>query len=203
MINERIKCGETVSAVLKNQKNRRKRTIAGKRMRVIDSNVIVVLKNQKTGKKRTFRSKNIVTNAGDLYYAQRGVNMTPTNFTAAAVFDGIMELYNGASGAPDKTNDRSDLTGLVAGSAKAMTSTYPKVNDADADNTGSGVDIVTYLVSYALAEANAAAIDDVIITNPSPGAGEPLLMHAEFGAPFVKTSDDTLKVFVNHQMNGV
>lgn len=178
----------------------------------IKGEVVVVLTNEKTGQKQTFVSKNIVTNDGDLYYAERAALLTtgtpispvPTDFTDAnGAPDMIMELYNGASGAPAKGNDRSAMAGLVSGSAKAMDSGYPKVNDSDPDNTGAGTDIVTYLVSYAKAEANATGIADVIITNPSPGASEHLLMHAEFGTAFDKTSNDTLKVFVNHQMNGV
>lgn len=174
--------------------------------------LVVVLENQKTGEKRVYTSKNIVTNAGDLYYAERGALLTtgtpispvPTNFTDTnGVPDMIMELYNGASSAPAKGNDRSAMAGLVTGSAKAMDTGYPKVNDADSDNTGAGVDIITYRVSYLTSEANASNIADVILTNPTPGASEPLLMHAEFGAPFTKTSSDTLKVFVNHEMLGV
>src|SRR5688572_2560282 len=169
----------------------------------IKGRIVVVLENQQTGEKRTYVSKNIVTNAGDLYYAQRAVDALPTDFTnGSAVFDGIMELYNGASSAPAKGNNRSNMTGLVTGSAKAMDSTYPKVNDSDPDNTGAGTDKVTYRVSYATSEANATGIADVVITNPSPGASEPLLLQAEF-TPFDKTSADTLKVFVNHEMNGV
>jgi hypothetical protein len=171
--------------------------------KVVNTKVVVVLQRA-DGTKETHESKNIVTDAGDLYYAQRGVNTLPTNFTTGAgVFDGIMELYNGASSAPAKGNNRSNLAGLATGSGKAMDSTYPKVNDTDPDNTGAGTDIVTYLVSYITSEANASNIADVIITNPSPGASEPLLMHAEFASAFTKTSSDTLKVFVNHQMNGV
>lgn len=171
----------------------------------IKGTIVAVLTNEKTGEKRTFVTHNIVTNDGDLFYAERAVKTaTPTDFVdGSGDFDGIMELYNGASGAPAKGNDRSNLVGLVSGSAKAMDATYPKINDGDADNTGAGVDIVTYLVSYAKAEANATGIADVIITNPSPGASENCLMHAEFAAAFDKTSNDTLKVFVNHQMNGV
>lgn len=171
--------------------------------KVINTKVVVVLERA-DGTKQVHESKNIVTDAGDLFYAQRGVSTLPTNFTdGSSVFDGIMELYNGASSAPAKGNNRSSLAGLVTGSAKAMDSTYPKVNDGDTDNTGAGTDIVTYRVSYLTSEANAANIADVIITNPSPGASEALLMHAEFAAAFTKTSSDTLKVFVNHQMNGV
>ena len=166
--------------------------------------VVVVLTNMKTGVKRVHESKNIVTDAGDLYYAQRGASVAvPTNFTnGSGVFDAIMELYNGASAAPAKGNDRSDLAGLVTDSDQVIDGTYPQVGDADGDNTGAGADIITYRVTYAKADANATGISDVVITNPSPGASEPLLMHAEFSSPFDKTSDDTLKVFVNHQMNG-
>lgn len=171
--------------------------------KVVNTKVVVVLQRA-DGTKETHESKNIVTDAGDLFYAQRGVSTLPTNFTdGAGAFDGIMELYNGASGAPAKGNNRSNLAGLVTGSAKAMDSTYPKVNDGDTDNTGAGTDVVSYRVSYLTSEANAANIADVIITNPSPGASEAVLMHAEFAAVFTKTSSDTLKVFVNHQMNGV
>lgn len=171
---------------------------------VISTKVVVVLERA-DGTKETHESTNIVTNAGDLFYAERGVNTAiPSNFVdGSGDFDGIMELYNGASAAPAKDNDRSDMAGLVTGSAKVIDATYPQVNDGDSDNTGAGADIITYRTSYLTSEANDTGIADVIITNPSPGASEPLLMHAEFGAPFDKTSSDTLKVFINHQMNGV
>jgi antitoxin (DNA-binding transcriptional repressor) of toxin-antitoxin stability system len=171
----------------------------------VKGEVVVVLTNEETGDKRTYVTRNIVTNDGDLFYAERAVKTAiPTDFVdGSGDFDGIMELYNGASAAPAKGNDRSDLAGLVTGSDQAMDSGYPKINDLDADNTGAGTDIVTYLVSYAKGDANDTGIADVIITNPSPGASENVLMHAEFSSPFDKTSNDTLKVFVNHQMNGV
>ena len=35
------------------------------------------------------------------------------------------------------------------------------------------------------------------------GASEPLLTGYAFAAGFAKTADDTLKVFVNHEFNGV
>jgi len=181
----------------------------------IRGNVVVVLENQITGKKRTYVSKNIVTDAGDLYYAERGALLTtgtpispvPTNFTDTnGVPDMIMELYRNSpvNNAPDKAANRSDLLGTIApSSAKVMDATYPLVNDPDGDNIGSDVDIITYRVSYLTSEANLADITDVILTNPSPGASEPVITHAEFPASFSKTSADTLKVFVNHRMNGV
>ncbi len=170
----------------------------------VKGRLLVVLTDINTGKRRVYKSKNIVTNAGDLFYAERGVAQAiPSNFVdGAGAFDGVMELYNGASAAPAKANDRSAMVGLVSGSEKAMTSSYPKLNDADARNTGAGADVITYLASYLTSEANAASIADVILTNPSPGASEALLMHAEFGTPFEKTSADTLDVFINHTITG-
>lgn len=170
----------------------------------INGVVHACLIDAKTGKKRYYKTKNIVTNDGDLFYAERAVKTAiPSNFVdGSGDFDGIMELYNGASAAPAKTNIRSNLAGLV-GSGKAMDSGYPKINDDDTDNPGRAADIITYRVSFLTSEVNGANIDDVIITNPSPAAGEVLLMHAEFAAPFTKTSSDTLKVWVNHEPLGV
>ena len=170
---------------------------------------VVTVLTSRTGKKDIRKVRNIVTDAGDLYYAERGALLTtgtpispvPTNFTDTnGVPDMIMELYQNDSGAPAKGNDRSDL-GTQVGTGKAMDSGYPQNDDMDSDNTGAGADIITYLVSFTTAEVN-GSIDDVILTNPSPGATEPLLMHAD-GLARTKTSSDTLKVFVNHQMNGV
>lgn len=160
--------------------------------------------------KKVHETENIVTDAGDLFYAQRGALLTvgatiaplPTNFTNTnGVPDMIMELYDNTGSAPAKGNNRSNLGTLITNSAQAMDGTYPLVNDGDGDNTGAGTDVITYRVSYTTANAN-GSIDDVILTNPTPGASEAILMHAD-GLAVTKTSSDTLKVFVNHTMNGV
>jgi hypothetical protein len=128
------------------------------------------------------------------------ISPVPTNFTDAnGVPDMIMELYQNDGAAPAKTNDRSS-PGTQVGTGKAIDGTYPQVNDGDTDNAGAGVDIITYRVSFGTTEVN-GAIDDVILTNPSPGASEPIIMHAD-GLATTKTSSDTLKVFVNHEMLG-
>ena len=169
--------------------------------------ICAVVTNIYTGKKTVTEGKNIVTDAGDLFYAQRAVIVQPDDdhFTtgAAFAFDGIMELGDDATApTPNKTQTRSVMTDLVASSQKAMDSGFPKVNDGDSDNTGAGVDVVTFLVSYTTGEANSGVISQVWITNPTPAAGENLLMYADF-TPFAKTSSDTLKFFVNHTMVGV
>ena len=161
----------------------------------IRGQVCVVL--QRDGKTIDVReSRNIVTTAGDLNCAELWAQEAPANLF------GIMELGT-AGTAPAKTHDRSDISAYVASSQKAFTSGYPKTNDVDADNTGKGVDIVTWLTSYSTAEAIHAAIDRVFITNVSPGASEPLMMYAALGAPVNKTGADTMKVFVNEQPTGV
>lgn len=160
--------------------------------------VTVVKTNTKTGKVDVFHSKNIVGDVGDIHYAQRGAGEAPTNFTAMG-----FELGT-AGNVPDKTSDRSDVTTKVSGSLKEDVAGYPKTDDQDADNTGAGTNVVSHAVSYGTGDANAADIDRVIITNwasGSPGASEPVLMYATLTA-FTKTSDDTLRIFVNHTFNG-
>lgn len=138
-------------------------------------------------------ASNIVTDAGDTYYAQKGAGEATTNAF------GIHELAS--AGTPGKAANRSGFT-VIASTQKAHAATYPKTNDADADNTGGGVDKVTYLASYAKADFNAASITHGMITNVTPGATEALLTGYSFAAAFAKTADDTLKVFVNHEMLG-
>jgi len=165
---------------------------------------VVAVLRRASGRVETYRTRNIVTDAGDLYYAQRGANETTTNFTNGSnVFDGVMELAT-VSGTPLKTDNRSNVSGLVSGSQAAMTSGYPKSDDTgNAENTGAAVDSVTYKATWAAGVATSTAIASVIITNPSPGASEPLLMYAKFSAAFDKGAGDSLTVYVNHNMLGV
>lgn len=137
---------------------------------------------------------NIVTDAGDIYYAQRGAAEVPTNAF------GVHEMAS--AGTPAKGANRSAFT-TIGSTEKAHAATYPKTNDGDADNTGAGVDVCTYLASYTKADFNHSAITHGIITNATPGASEALLTGYAFAASFEKTANDTLKVFVNHEQLGV
>lgn len=169
----------------------------------IRGQVVVVLKNEKTGEKRTMVTHNIITNAGDEFYAQRAAAEADL-FTVAGMRLGTNA---GSAVAPLKTDVKLQTTTtsvLLASSAKAIDATYPKTDDGDADNPGAGADIVTWRTSYTTGEANAAniatldlpdSLTDVSITQS--------LAIANFSAKFEKTSSDTLKVFVNHTFNGV
>lgn len=139
-------------------------------------------------------ASNIVTDAGDTFYAQMGAGEVTTNAF------GVQAMAT--AGTPGKSANYGGFT-PIAGSVKAHTATYPKTADGDTDNTGAGVDIVSYLVSYSKADFNDPAISHGVITNATPGGTEPLLTGYAFLAPFAKTANDTLKVFVNHEMLGV
>jgi hypothetical protein len=157
-------------------------------------NVLAVLTSQSG--KLLIPASNIVTDDGDVYYAERGAGGIPSNAF------GIHELCT--AGTPGKQADRDNFT-PISGTQKAHTATYPKTADADTDNTGAGIDIVTYLATYAKSDFANAAVSHGIITNSSPNVSpsEEILTGYAFTTPFAKTLDDSLKVFVNHEMRGV
>lgn len=137
---------------------------------------------------------NIVTDEGDKYYAQRGAAETPTQAFTTFV------MASARATAWDKADVFSNIT-AIAGSTQVTDATYPKTNDGDADNTGAGVDKVTWRVSYTAASFSGIIVAGVI-TIASPIAGSFLLTGFDFTS-FTKTTSDTLKVFVNHEMLGV
>ena len=166
-----------------------------------DLNICIVRENQDTGDKTWLYAKNIVTNDGDLYYAQKSVGGTPTSDFGGS--DGRMELRTG-SATPAKAHVYSDVTTPVTASRKAKDSGYPKTADDDSDNTGAGADIVTWRTSWTTSDFNATAIIGGCfhVGGASPASGSKLLTHFSITS-FNKTASDTLKIFVNHTFNGV
>ncbi len=161
-------------------------------------NVLIVLNGPRG--RRLYATKNIVTNAGDVYYAEVGSQDSPTNAFAELSLSTV-----DFSPAPAKASDAGDLASVIAGATSAMDANYPQANDQDADNTGAGTDITTWLASYTGAAFNDATIEDgcIHVTGATFGSGTDPLLTAFSLTSFAKTSDDTLKVFVNHTMNGV
>lgn len=135
---------------------------------------------------------NIVTNDGDEYYA--GAAVGAPSWSVAG-----LRLGTGST-APTKTD--TDVTTFVSTSDKATDATYPKVNDDDVDNTGAGLDVVSWRVTYTTSEANATGINEGALVD-SVTTPTKALCHFLFAASFDKTSNDTLKVFVNHSFTGV
>ncbi len=156
-------------------------------------NVLAVL--VKNGKKKTIRAKNIIGNAGDIYYAQMCSGETPTNAFVNAV------LGTGSTAAT-KNDDYDNMT-PISESNKAPSSGYPKTNDDDGDNTDAGVDIITWKYEWSGADFSDTAIREGTITIASPTTGSPILTRWVWDASFGKDADTTLKLFVNHAANGV
>jgi len=159
-------------------------------------NIIAIFENKLTCEKKIVKTHNIVTNAGDTYYAQRGAVETPTN-----AFD---SLYLGTTGSPSvgKTSDFSDIT-LQSSSEKLVKSAYPKTNDGDVDNTGSGLDKITWTFEYTAIDGNWTGITEGTISIPSASGTDAVLSHFSFGGSFNKDNNTTLKVIVNHEALGV
>lgn len=138
--------------------------------------------------------KNLVTNEGDLYYAQMAAGETPdTDFTAGGLRLGTDNT------APTKSD--TDVTTFISGSGKAVSATYPKTNDSDADNTGAATDTVSWKFSYSTSDFNASGIiEGAIVDNiTSPTKA---LCHFLFASSFTKSATNTLIVFVNHNFLG-
>jgi hypothetical protein len=169
----------------------------------LSENVIVVVTHQ-DGSKERYQTKNLIGDEGDKYYAQRGAAETPSNdFTTLELGNDTVDATGWTSGHPAKGSDRSHMSSKIFGSQKAKASGYPKSDDADPDNGGGGVDVVTWKFTYAKADFSDNNVIAGLITNASPGASEPILTGFSFAAKFSKTSDDTLTVFVNHTANGI
>lgn len=158
------------------------------------NNVVAVLRKNNNLIPCIKYGKNIVTDVGDVYYAQLSAGETPTPTSWAG-------FRLGTSTTPVTKAD-TDVNTEDSEGRKAVDVGYPTTNDSDPDNTGSGGDIVTWRVSYIKSEAiindiaEGAIVDN--LTTPTVA-----LAHWLFSSTFSKTADDTLKVFVNHRFNGV
>lgn len=159
---------------------------------LIAGEVIAVLENIKTGKIQRFYGKNIVTDDGDEYYA------TAVPGSASWAVTGMRLGSDPASA--DVAKGDTDVNSFLSGTEQAIDAGYPMTDDDDSDNVSS-VDILTWRVSYGSSASNVDSIGEVSIVDSNTGPVK-ALCHAVFAAAFSKTSDDTLKVFVNHQFLG-
>lgn len=148
-----------------------------------------------TGERDLVLGHNLITNAGDLHYAELINQDVPTNAF------GVMELAT-TTPTQAKTDDRSDYT-IQSGSEKAFSSGYPQINDGDAGNTGAGADVYTFKAEYVPGDGNWSGLDGGIITNASPGASEAILTGFDFSSSLNKDSSTALTVWVNHSPTGV
>lgn len=156
----------------------------------------LILTNQKTGEKKTIFGRNIVTDAGDVWYAQKACGQTPTNdFTS---------IYHATTGpvTPAKDDDYSDFT-VIAGSEKVVDATYPKSPDDDAENTGDGADVVSWRFQHLAAAGPFTNVTHSFISIPSASGVNPILNSYKWAASWTKDTSTSAKIFTNHTMNGV
>lgn len=169
--------------------------------------VVLVLKDERTGRieKLVKTEHNIVTNAGDIYYAQRGATFgaAPTH----TFYKGMMVV---AKSGP--TNSKTRTFGNFSGLASTYTGRqsfaagYPKTNDSDTDNTGRTADSVTYKRVYTTAQANyTIRAVGICRHNAVTSSNGQLLSYKTLGTnEYVqKTSTQTLTVYINHNFLGV
>jgi hypothetical protein len=160
----------------------------------IEADAFVVLHNHKTGRIRVIPGRNIVTDEGDKWYAQSACGETPTQtFTS---------LYLATSGpsTPAKTDDYDQFGGITG--EKAKTAGYPKTNDGDSDNTGAGVDIVSWKFEYSTSDGPFSTITHSFISVASASAGAAILNSYKWAASWDKDGSTSAKVFANHEMLG-
>jgi hypothetical protein len=142
-------------------------------------------------------ARNIVTDAGIIYYAQLITGETPTNTFNTFEF--------GTDGdVPAHDSNRSNMTDKVTDSQFTEDTGYPKRDDDDPDNPAPGENIITHKCTLTTSRATSAFptfIDRGIITNPSPGASEPVLAYFVFDTPFQHTTYDVHKIFENHPIS--
>lgn len=105
---------------------------------------------------------NLITDAGDLYYATRGAAaVAPAAPSDATKMTG-MKLGTGTTAAA-KNGAGAALVTYLSGSNQAFDSTYPQISNLGA---GLGVQIV-YRVTYAAGTATNSAITEMVIVNDS------------------------------------
>lgn len=164
-------------------------------LRIVQGDALVILKNERTGEERRIWGHNIVTNEGDKWYAQSACGETPTND-----FDSLY-LATAGPATPAKTDDYDDFT-RHAGDEKHVTTLYPKTNDDDGDNTGSGVDIVSWKFEYTTGDGPFVDITHSFISVTGAAATETILNSYKWAAAWSKDGSTSAKIFANHEMLG-
>ena len=178
-------------------------------------NVIAVLTKMSTMKpyhpKLWYYGMNIVTTDGNEAYAEKSAGETVTSTLDFWGASGRMQVANPVSQNTPAASDNWDefdnpIGKAISGSNLAFESGYPKTNDGDADNTGAGVTVVSWLKNYTKTDFNDGGTTikntAIHVGGASPVTTTNLLAHSSITA-FNKTADDTLKLFYNHTMLGV
>ncbi len=157
-------------------------------------NVLAILYDARGRPVRSIKGKNIITNEGDLYYAQKAAGESPTTDFPS----GGLRLGSSTT-TPAKAD--TDVGTFIASTGKAVSASYPQTNDGDGDNSGAGTDIITWKFSYTTGDFNASGIAEGAVVDDT-GTPTKVLAHLLFASSFPKTGADTLVIYVNHIFHG-
>ena len=146
-----------------------------------ENNICLVCEHQE-GTKDWWYGSNIVTNDGDIYYAQQSAYTgagsgagssapSPNFFACSAVLQNPSSADAAGSNSTNfKADNESDIsnklltgTATASWSVQAVETGYPKANDQEADNTGKGTNVVTYKFTWTTGQINTGS------TNPITG----------------------------------
>lgn len=144
--------------------------------------------------------ENLITDTGDLYYAQQAIDgVAPANAVAPTLVNG-MKLGTGTT-AVAKNGAGAALVTYLTGSNQAFDASYPQVANQGAGNGVWGVYKVTYAAGVA---TNAAITEAVIVTDEATNAtstASNTISRITFTA-VNKGASDTLSITWNHQFKG-
>ncbi len=138
---------------------------------------------------------NLVTDTGDLYYAQRGASGTPTAPTGMRLGTGTTAVAKNGAGAAIVTYVTSSQVALSGGTPTAA---------AKAAGTGARI---TWQATWGAGVATANSIAEVVLTNESPltnvaGTAANTLSRALLSPTVNKGANDTLVVTWYHDLLG-
>lgn len=144
---------------------------------------------------------NLITDAGDLYYAQKMIAaIAPASPAAPTAMTG-MKLGTGSTAAA-KSGAGAALVTYLTGSNVAFDATYPQTA-----NLGGGLGVnAVYRSTWGAGVATSATINEIVIVNDSAAnatstAGN-TAARAVFGSVINKTASDSLVVTWNHKALG-
>ena len=157
----------------------------------VEKRVLVAVVERANGVVEKYLGDNLVTNAGLNYYAHQGA------------VQGGAGSYNWPVGCRLGTNNVTAPAGtdigvnaFIAQGSVATTAAYPVHNDADADNSGRGTLVASWLFTFGTGLVDLNNVGEIAIVSSLTAAGS-AISHGTI-ATFSKGSQDTLKFFCNH-----
>jgi hypothetical protein len=168
---------------------------------IIEGYGTAVLRDEDGNVKQVIEFRNLITDAGDLYLAQKLiVGISPANPSAPTAMSG-MKLGTGAT-AVAKSGAGAALVTYLTASNVVFDATYPQTQNLGA---GLGVNAV-YRSTWAAGVATNGAITEVVIVNDAAtnatSSAANTCSRALFGTAINKTATDSLQVTWNHKQLG-